>query len=75
MDNLLMLAGELVENNNYKNDNFQEEQKPDGEYEVVLESVKLKVSDTTGTEWFAFILKVIDGEYIEEKFYVNLFFN
>lgn len=73
MDNLLMLAGELVENNNFKNDNFQEEQKPDGDYEVFIESIKLKVSDSTGTEWFALVLKVIEGEYIEEKFYVNLF--
>lgn len=73
MDNLLMLAGELVENNNYQKDNFQEETKPDGDYEVIIESIKLKESDSTGTEWFALVLKVIDGDYIEEKFYVNLF--
>lgn len=73
MDNLLMLAGELVENNNYQKDNFQEETKPDGDYEVIIESIKLKESDSTGTEWFALVLKVIGGDYIEEKFYVNLF--
>lgn len=73
MDNLLMLAGELVENNNYQKDNFQEETKPDGDYEVIVESIKLKESDSTGTEWFALVLKVIDGDYIEEKFYVNLY--
>lgn len=73
MDNLLMLAGELVENNNYQKDNFQEETKPDGDYEVIIESIKLKESDSTGTEWFALVLKVIDGDYIEEKFYVNLY--
>lgn len=73
MDDLLLLAGELVENNNFKKDDFQEESKPDGDYEVVLESAKLKISDATGTEWFALICKVIEGEYAEEKFYVNLF--
>lgn len=73
MDDLLMLAGELVENNNYQKDNFQEETKPDGDYEVVIESIKLKQSESTGTEWFGFTLKVVDGEFIEEKFYVNLF--
>jgi hypothetical protein len=73
MDDLLMLAGELVENNNYQKNNFQEETKPDGDYEVVIESIKLKQSESTGTEWFGFTLKVVDGEFIEEKFYVNLF--
>jgi hypothetical protein len=73
MDDLLMLAGELAENNNFKNDNFQEDTKPDGDYAVVLESLKLKTSDSTGTEWFGLVLKVIEGDYIEEKFYVNLF--
>ncbi len=73
MDDILALASELVENNNYKNDSFQEETKPDGVYSVILESAKLKVSPTKGTEWFALDCKVIDGEYIEESFNVNLF--
>ena len=73
MDELLMIAGELVENNNFKKDDFQQENKPDGQYEVVLEKATLKQSETTGTEWFALVLKVIEGDYIEEKFYVNLF--
>lgn len=73
MDNLLVLAGELVENNNFKTDDFQEETKPDGVYETIIESIKAKVSEEKGTEWFAFSLKVTDGDYIEEKFNVNLF--
>ena len=73
MDELLMIAGELVENNNFKKDDFQQENKPDGQYEVVLEKATLKQSETTGTEWFALVLKIIEGDYIEEKFYVNLF--
>lgn len=73
MDDLLLLAGELAENNNFKNDTFNEDTKPDGEYLVVLESIKLRMSETTGTEWFSLTLKVVEGDYIEEKFYVNLF--
>jgi len=73
MDELLKLAGELVTNNNYQKDDFQEETKPDGEYEVIIEAIKLKESAEKGTEWFAFTLKVTAGDYVEEKFYVNLF--
>lgn len=73
MDDLLMLAGELLENNNYKNDNNYEEKKPDGDYNVVIESVTLKQSENTGTEWFNIVTKVIDGEYAEDKFYISLF--
>lgn len=74
MDDLLLLAAELAENNNFKNDTYNnEDTKPDGEYLVVLESIKLRMSETTGTEWFSLVLKVIEGDYIGEKFYVNLF--
>ena len=73
MDDLLMLAGELLENNNYKNDNNYEEKKPDGDYNIVIESIALKESNNTGTEWFNIVAKVIDGEYAEEKFYISLF--
>lgn len=73
IDNLFMIASELIENNNYEKDTFQNETKPDGEYSVVIESIKLKQSESTGTQWFDFVLKVIDGEYIEEKFYVKLY--
>lgn len=73
MDDLLLLAGELTENNNFKKDDFQEENKPDGHYNVILEKATLNVSDSTGTEWFRLTLKIIDGDYVEEKFYVNLF--
>ena len=34
MDDLLSLANDLVENNNYKNDNNFEEKKHDGDYEA-----------------------------------------
>lgn len=72
MDDLLVLASELAENNNYKNDSY-EERKPDGEYSVLLESISLKESETTGTEWFNIICKIVEGDYVEEKFYVNYF--
>jgi hypothetical protein len=73
MDDLLTLAGDLVENNNFQKDSFQEETKPDGEYLTSIESIKLKESESTGTEWFNFVLNILDGEYVGEKFYVNLF--
>ena len=74
MDDLLALASELAENNNYKTaDNNYEEKKPDGTYSVLIESIKLKTSENTGNQWFNIIVKVLEGDYVEEKFYVNYF--
>jgi len=74
MDDLLMLASELAENNNYKTaDNNYEEKKPDGLYSVLIESIKLRTSESTGTQWFNIVAKVLDGDYVEEKFYVSYF--
>lgn len=73
MDDLLILAAGLVENNNFKNDSFQDETKPDGKYETIVEAIKLKTSAEKGTQWFSFTLLIVDGEYINEKFYVSLF--
>ena len=73
MDDLLSLANDLVENNNYKNDNNFEEKKPDGDYEVLIESISLKESETTGTQWFSIVAKVLSGDYINENFYISLF--
>lgn len=74
MDDLLTLASELAENNNYKTaDNTYEEKKPDGLYSVLIESIKLRTSESTGTQWFNIVAKVLEGDYVEEKFYVSYF--
>lgn len=74
MDDLLALASELAENNNYKTaDNNYEEKKPDGTYSVLIESIKLKTSENTGNQWFNIVAKVLEGDYVEEKFYVSYF--
>lgn len=74
MDDLLMLASELAENNNYKTaDNNYEEKKPDGLYSVVIESIELRTSESTGTQWYSIVAKVLEGDYIEEKFYASYF--
>ena len=74
MDDLLTLASELAENNNYKTaDNNYEEKKPDGVYSVLIESIKLRTSESTGTQWYSIVAKVLDGDYVEEKFYVSYF--
>lgn len=74
MDDLLALASELAENNNYKTaDNNYEEKKPDGTYSVLIESIKLKTSKNTGNQWFNIVAKVLEGDYVEEKFYVSYF--
>lgn len=72
MDDLLVLASELVKDGNYKKNNY-EEHKPDGEYNVIIESIALKESEQTGTQWFNIVSKVLDGEYAEEKFYTSYF--
>ena len=69
-----MLASELAENNNYKTaDNNYEEKKPDGLYSVLIESIKLRTSESTGTQWYSIVAKVLEGDYVEEKFYVSYF--
>ena len=69
-----MLASELAENNNYKTaDNNYEEKKPDGVYSVLIESIKLRTSESTGTQWYSIVAKVLEGDYVEEKFYVSYF--
>ena len=74
MDDLLALASELAENNNYKTaDNNYEEKKPDGVYSVLIESIKLRTSESTGTQWYSIVAKVLEGDYVEEKFYVSYF--
>lgn len=74
MNDLLTLASELAENNNYKTaDNNYEEKKPDGTYDVLIESIKLRESESTGTQWFNIVAKVLSGDYVEEKFYVSYF--
>lgn len=74
MDDLLTLASELAENNNYKTaDNNYEEKKPDGLYSVLIESIKLRTSESTGTQWFSIVAKVLEGDYVEDKFYVSYF--
>ena len=74
MDDLLALASELAENNNYKTaDNNYEEKKPDGLYSILIESIKLRTSENTGNQWFNIIVKVLEGDYVEEKFYVSYF--
>ena len=72
MDDLLILASELVKDGNYKKNNY-EEHKPDGDYNVIIESIALKESEQTGTQWFNIVSKVLDGEYVEEKFYTTYF--
>ena len=72
MDDLLILASELVKDGNYKKNNY-EEHKPDGDYNVIIESIALKESEQTGTQWFNIVSKVLDGEYAEEKFYTSYF--
>lgn len=72
MDDLLILASELVKDGNYKKNNY-EEHKPDGDYNVIIESIALKESEQTGTQWFKIVSKVLDGEYAEEKFYTSYF--
>ena len=72
MDDLLLIAGELAQNENYKKDSY-EDNRPDGDYEVVIENVALKHSEEKGTEWFSFTTKIIEGEYAGQTIYVNLF--
>lgn len=72
MDDLLILASELVKDGNYKKNNY-EEHKPDGDYNVIIESIALKESEQTGTQWFNIVSKVLDGEYAEENFYTSYF--
>lgn len=47
---------------------------PDGEYDMVLNSVTHKVSERTGTEWVSLECEVIAGELSGRKEFVGMFF-
>lgn len=70
MENVLSIVDELLKDNNYKKSGNYEETKPDGDYLCNIDSIALKESET-GTQWINFVLTVLDGDYVEEKFYVN----
>ena len=70
MDNVLSIVDELLKDNNYKKAGNFEETKPDGDYLCNIDSISLKESDT-GTQWINVVTTILDGDYIEEKFYVN----
>lgn len=72
MDELFMLAGELLEDDKYKKDDVYDNI-PDGEYDVVLEGITLKKSAEKGTEWFSIRVKVLNGDYVNRKEFINLF--
>lgn len=72
MDDILAIASTLVENENYKKDDYLDV-KPDGEYTTILEKVEVKMSEEKGTEWFSFIFNIVEGEYANQKLFVNLF--
>lgn len=72
MDDLLLIAGELAQNDNFKKDTY-EDTRPDGDYEVILEDVSLKYSEAKGTEWFSLKTKILEGDYADETLFINLF--
>lgn len=47
---------------------------PDGEYDMVLNSVTHKVSERTGTEWVSLECEVIAGELSGRKEFIGMFF-
>lgn len=70
MEDLLSLATELMENDNYKKNDFAEV--PDGEYFCNIDKVELRESQS-GNQYFSFTNTILDGEYAERKIFVNLF--
>lgn len=72
-EDLLTLASELIENNNYKNDTYASDNRPDGDYRVVLKQAEFKEKEETGTTWFALTFDILTADYVGEKFFVNLF--
>lgn len=71
MEDLLKIANELMENDNYKKQgNFEE--LPDGTYVCNLDKVELRESQS-GNQYFSFTNTVVDGEYTERKIFVNMF--
>lgn len=71
MEDLLKIANELMENDNYKKGNTFEEL-PDGTYLCSLEKVELRESQS-GNQYFSFTNVIIDGDYTERKLFVNMF--
>jgi len=72
MEELLNLATELMKDDNYKKNTY-EDNKPDGDYLVNIDKIELKTSAEKGTQWFSFTTTIIDGDFIEQKIFINLY--
>lgn len=73
MDELLKLANSLMENDNYKNEDFGEFILPDGEYLVNIDKIELKTSELKGTQWINFTTTIVDGEHTNKKIFISMF--
>lgn len=71
MEDLLKIANELMENDNYKKQGAFEEV-PDGNYLANLDKVELRESQS-GNQYFSFTNTVLDGEFTERKIFINMF--
>ncbi len=71
MEDLLKIANELMENDNYKKEVSYEEL-PDGDYVVNIDKIEYKVNDK-GTPWINFATTVTEGEYTERKLFFSYF--
>lgn len=69
-------AQEILQGFDPKKDspNNSNQKLPDGEYDMVLNSVTHKVSERTGTEWVSLECEVIAGELSGRKEFVGMFF-
>ena len=71
MDSLLNLANELLKDDNYKKNTF-EDNRPDGDYKCSIDTIELKESES-GTQWFNIKTIIVDGEYIEQPMFLKYF--
>lgn len=78
MENLLNIANEVLVTKGFdpKTDKVDDFEKlPDGEYSCLLEEVKNKKSEKTGTEWIEFKFSILDGEHKGRYIWVNYYFS
>jgi len=74
MDDLLKIAGNVMDNFNPETDSANDfENLPDGQYKGLLTEVKGRKNEK-GTQWVGLQFEILDGDYKGRFIFVNYFF-
>lgn len=72
MDDLLKMASELMENDNYKNSSGDYPTIPDGDYASNIDKIEFRTS-SKGTEYINITVTIVDGDFTGQKMFIPFY--